>query len=57
MMFDGVPGVSKLSELGVARISFGPIPFIKAMEALKVAAKTLYAGYGLEEATRTFDGC
>jgi 2-methylisocitrate lyase-like PEP mutase family enzyme len=44
MMFDGVPGVSKLSELGVARISFGPIPFIKAMEALKVAAKTLYAG-------------
>jgi 2-methylisocitrate lyase-like PEP mutase family enzyme len=44
MMFDGVPGAAKLAELGVARISFGPIPFRKAMEALKVAAKTLYAG-------------
>src|SRR6202043_863513 len=34
MVMDGVPSNGRLSELGVARISYGPIPYIRAMETL-----------------------
>jgi 2-methylisocitrate lyase-like PEP mutase family enzyme len=39
MVMDGVSPASTLSELGVSRISFGPIPYIRAMEAVKDQAK------------------
>jgi 2-methylisocitrate lyase-like PEP mutase family enzyme len=35
MVMDGVPSNGRLAELGVARISYGPIPYINAMKALK----------------------
>ena len=35
MVMDGVPSNERLSTLGVARISYGPIPYIRAMKALK----------------------
>jgi len=35
MVMDGVPSNGRLAELGVARISYGPIPYIGAMNALK----------------------
>jgi 2-methylisocitrate lyase-like PEP mutase family enzyme len=35
MVMDGVPSNGRLAELGVARISYGPIPYISAMNALK----------------------
>jgi 2-methylisocitrate lyase-like PEP mutase family enzyme len=35
MVMDGVPSNERLSTLGVARISYGPIPYISAMKALK----------------------
>jgi len=34
MVMDGVPSNDRLTELGVARISYGPIPYIRAMETL-----------------------
>jgi len=39
MVMDGVPSADRLSELGVARISYGPIPYISAMKALKEDAR------------------
>ena len=42
MVMDGVPPTARLSALGVARVSYGPIPFIKAMNELKAAAATIY---------------
>jgi 2-methylisocitrate lyase-like PEP mutase family enzyme len=40
MVMDGVPSNDKLAKLGVSRVSYGPIPYIEAMEALqKKAAK------------------
>jgi 2-methylisocitrate lyase-like PEP mutase family enzyme len=39
MVMDGVPSNKRLAELGIARISYGPIPYIQAMNALKVNAK------------------
>jgi 2-methylisocitrate lyase-like PEP mutase family enzyme len=39
MVMDGVPSNARLSELGVARISYGPIPYIRAMKALEQEAK------------------
>ena len=41
MVMDGVPLNDRLSELGVARISYGPIPYIQAMGALQQEAKTV----------------
>ena len=35
MVMDGVPPNERLAQLGVARISYGPIPYISAMQALK----------------------
>jgi 2-methylisocitrate lyase-like PEP mutase family enzyme len=39
MVMDGVPSNARLTELGVARISYGPIPYIRAMEVLKQEAR------------------
>jgi len=38
MVMDGVPTTERLSELGVARISYGAIPYIRAMKALREEA-------------------
>ena len=38
MVMDGVPPNKRLSELGVARISYGAIPYIRVMNALKEEA-------------------
>ena len=39
MVMDGVPSNKRLSGLGVARISYGPIPYVEAMDALQKAAR------------------
>jgi 2-methylisocitrate lyase-like PEP mutase family enzyme len=38
MIMDGVPSNGRLSELGVARISYGPIPYVRAMIGLRQEA-------------------
>jgi 2-methylisocitrate lyase-like PEP mutase family enzyme len=38
MMSDGVPSRSELADLGVARISYGPIPYREAMRVLEATA-------------------
>jgi 2-methylisocitrate lyase-like PEP mutase family enzyme len=49
MIMDGVPSNARLTELGVARISYGPIPYLRAMEVLEQEAKaTLNATSRLE---------
>jgi 2-methylisocitrate lyase-like PEP mutase family enzyme len=40
MVMEGVPSNARLAELGVARISFGPIPYIRAMKILEQEART-----------------
>src|ERR1700757_3768380 len=42
MVVDGVPSNARLSEFGVARISYGPIPYIRAMRALGQEARTTF---------------
>jgi 2-methylisocitrate lyase-like PEP mutase family enzyme len=42
MVMDGVPSNGRLSELGVARISYGPIPYIRAMRALGQEARVTF---------------
>ena len=39
MVMDGVPSNERLAKLGVARISYGPIPYVGAMRALQQEAK------------------
>jgi 2-methylisocitrate lyase-like PEP mutase family enzyme len=39
MYMDGVPSNDRLAKLGVARISYGPVPYIQAMDALQKDAK------------------
>lgn len=39
MVMDGVPSNKRLSRLGVARISYGPIPYVEAMDALQKTAR------------------
>jgi len=51
MVMDGVPSNARLSELGVARISYGPIPYIHAMKALGQEARTTMN----DDAARTED--
>ena len=51
MAMDGVPSNARLAELGVARISYGPIPYIHAMKALEQEAKA-----ALNEAVRRAEG-
>jgi 2-methylisocitrate lyase-like PEP mutase family enzyme len=36
---DGVPSIERLTELGVARISWGPISYLQAMTALEEQAR------------------
>jgi 2-methylisocitrate lyase-like PEP mutase family enzyme len=43
MVMDGVPPNERLAQLGVARISYGPIPYISAMKALKEDARKVLA--------------
>jgi 2-methylisocitrate lyase-like PEP mutase family enzyme len=38
MMMEGVSVIGQLAKLGVARVSYGPIPYIEAMKALRKAA-------------------
>jgi 2-methylisocitrate lyase-like PEP mutase family enzyme len=40
MVMEGVPSNARLAELGVARISYGPIPYIRAMKTLEQEART-----------------
>ncbi len=44
MVMDGVPSADRLSQLGVSRISYGPIPYIRAMGALQQEAKKAFSG-------------
>jgi 2-methylisocitrate lyase-like PEP mutase family enzyme len=39
MIMDGVPSNERLARLGVARISYGPIPYVSAMRALQQEAR------------------
>lgn len=43
IMLPGVPGPAELAKLGVARVSWGPAPWRKAMARLKEEAAALYA--------------
>jgi 2-methylisocitrate lyase-like PEP mutase family enzyme len=43
MIMDGVPSPHRLSQLGVARISYGPIPHTNAIEALRKEAKKAFS--------------
>jgi 2-methylisocitrate lyase-like PEP mutase family enzyme len=43
MVMEGVPSNDKLAKLGVARVSYGPIPYIETMEALQKRADKLYS--------------
>jgi 2-methylisocitrate lyase-like PEP mutase family enzyme len=43
MVMGGVPSNKRLTELGVARISYGPIPYVDAMNALKENAKSAHS--------------
>jgi 2-methylisocitrate lyase-like PEP mutase family enzyme len=42
MVMDGVPSNERLAEIGVRRISYGPIPFINTMKALELEAAKLF---------------
>src|SRR6516225_9646021 len=39
MVMEGVPSTRRLSELGVARVSYGAIPYVRAMKALREDAR------------------
>lgn len=41
MVMDGVPPNDRLAKLGVARISYGPIPYIRAVKLLEQEAKSV----------------
>jgi 2-methylisocitrate lyase-like PEP mutase family enzyme len=42
MVMDGVPSNDQLAKFGVARISYGPIPYIRAMGVLQEGAKKVF---------------
>jgi 2-methylisocitrate lyase-like PEP mutase family enzyme len=42
MMMEGVSAVDKLAKLGVARVSYGPTPYFKAMNALTNEAAKMF---------------
>jgi len=48
----GVPSQAKLAELGVARITYGPLTQRVALTALQDAARGIYAGGGIPDGTR-----
>jgi 2-methylisocitrate lyase-like PEP mutase family enzyme len=41
MVMEGVPSTDRLTSLGVSRISYGPIPYIRAMGALQQEARNV----------------
>ena len=43
MVMEGVPGNKRLAKLGVARISYGPIPYVQVMKALGKEARDVHA--------------
>lgn len=43
MMMEGLPSIAKLAKLGVARVSYGPIPYIETMEGLEKKAGRLFS--------------
>jgi len=43
MVIEGVPSNDKLAKLGVARVSYGPIPYVETIEALQKRAGKLYS--------------
>jgi hypothetical protein len=43
MVLADTPPSGELAELGVARISYGPIPHIQMMEALKEAGRKAFS--------------
>jgi 2-methylisocitrate lyase-like PEP mutase family enzyme len=47
MVMDGVPSNDRLAELGVARISYGPIPYIVALKTLEQETRTVLGGGAL----------
>jgi 2-methylisocitrate lyase-like PEP mutase family enzyme len=49
MVMEGVPSNTRLAELGVARVSYGPIPYIEAMNALKENAKRVVHNWNIED--------
>ncbi len=48
----GVPDQARLAELGVARITYGPLTQRVALTALQDAARAIYAGGGIPGGTR-----
>jgi hypothetical protein len=42
MVMDGVPPNDRLSELGIARISYGAIPYIRSMKTLREEALAVF---------------
>jgi 2-methylisocitrate lyase-like PEP mutase family enzyme len=48
----GLPPLSRLQQLGVARVSFGPLPQRVALTALQRLAEDVSAGGGVPEGTR-----
>jgi 2-methylisocitrate lyase-like PEP mutase family enzyme len=43
MVMEGVPSNDELAHLGVARVSYGPIPYIESMRALREKAGKLFS--------------
>jgi 2-methylisocitrate lyase-like PEP mutase family enzyme len=43
MVMDGVPSLDRLKQLGVSRVSYGPIPYVHAMAAIGEGAAKVYA--------------
>lgn len=43
MVMSGLPDMRALSGAGVARISYGPVPYLRAMEAVRHAAQGVFA--------------
>jgi len=43
MVMEGVPSNARLTKVGVSRISYGPIPYLDAMEFLRKKAKRIHA--------------
>ncbi len=43
MVMDGVPTNDRLAQIGVARISYGPIPYIETINSLRQAATKLHS--------------
>ena len=43
MQSPGLPGVDELARAGVARVSFGPASYLRAMDAVRAGAREVYA--------------